>query len=173
MNKKQITKIAMLVVSLGVIPAHAAHAASPATATFQVLLTIQKTCSVTAGSGSNINLGTVAATAVNTSGTNSLSVNCSKSTPYFIGMLPSNANTAGAGAMAGTAVPANTVPYQLYSNAGLTTAWGNTATSTSVGNGVAGTGTGAAQTIPVWANVPSANYAPDSYVDTVTVNVNF
>ncbi|MBU6503769.1 MAG: spore coat protein U domain-containing protein, partial [Burkholderiales bacterium] len=65
------------------------------------------------------------------------------------------------------------VPYQLYSNATLSNVWGNTASSASVGNGVAGTGTGSAQSIPVYAKAPSANYTPDSYSDTVTVNVNY
>jgi spore coat protein U-like protein len=146
--------------------------ATTATANFQVLLTITKVCSVTAGAGSNINLGTVASTATGINGTNSISVTCSKSTPYFIGLAPSNASTTGAGVMAGTGGNTDTVPYQLYSVAG-TTIWGNTATATSVGNGVTNTGTGAAVTIPVYATAPSANYSPDNYTDTVNVNVNY
>jgi spore coat protein U-like protein len=66
------------------------------------------------------------------------------------------------------------VPYQLTSTAGAGgTIWGNTATSTAVGNGVAGTGTGAAQSLTVYATAASANFTPDSYADTVTVNVNY
>jgi spore coat protein U-like protein len=38
---------------------------------------------------------------------------------------------------------------------------------------VAGTGTGAAQTYTVYATATSTNFAPDSYADTVTVNVNY
>jgi spore coat protein U-like protein len=75
--------------------------------------------------------------------------------------------------MSGTGSNTDKVPYQLYSNSGLSTVWGNTATSTTVGNGVTGIGTGLAVSIPVWANAPSANFTPDSYADTVTVNVNF
>jgi spore coat protein U-like protein len=119
----------------------------------------------------------VAATALNTSNSNTISVNCSKTTPYYVGLAPSNANTAGAGVMASTTAPAtNTdkVPYQLTSTAGAGgTIWGNTATSTAVGNGVAGTGTGAAQSLTVYATAASANFTPDSYADTVTVNVNY
>ncbi len=157
--------------------AASAQAANPATATFQVLITITKACTVTAGSASNINLGSVAATAVNTTGSNTISVNCSKTTPYYVGLAPSNANTAGAGTMVSTTAPAtNTdkVPYQLTSTAGASgTIWGNTATSTAVGNGVAGTGTGTAQSLTVYATAASANFTPDSYADTVTVNVNY
>ena len=165
------------VVAALVTGAASAQAANPATATFQVLITITKACTVTAGSASNINLGSVAATAVNTTGSNTISVNCSKTTPYYVGLAPSNANTAGAGTMVSTTAPAtNTdkVPYQLTSTAGAGgTIWGNTATSTALGNGVAGTGTGTAQSLTVYATAASANFTPDSYADTVTVNVNY
>jgi spore coat protein U domain-containing protein, fimbrial subunit CupE1/2/3/6 len=170
MRKHRYAKFAILAASVCTVTA---HAASPATATFQVLMTIQKTCSVAAGAASNINLGTVLSTATNTSNTSNFTVTCSKTTPYFVGMLPSNTNTAGAGTMSGTGTNTDKVPYQLYSNAGLSTPWGNTATSTTVGNGVAGTGTGLPVTTSVWAQASSANFTPDNYADTVTINVNF
>jgi spore coat protein U-like protein len=142
---------------------------------FTVSATVIKQCQVTAGAASNINLGTVPSTATNITGNNSISVSCTSTTPYYIGLSPnSTASTTGAGTMSGT-IAGNTdkVPYQLYSNAALSNVWGNTATSTNVGNGVAGTGTGSAQSIRVYAKAPSANYTPDSYSDTVTVNVNY
>ncbi|MDH0387635.1 spore coat U domain-containing protein [Citrobacter freundii] len=55
-------------------------------------MTIQKACTVTAGSASNITLGPVNTTATNTSASNTISINCSKTTPYFIGLAPSAAN---------------------------------------------------------------------------------
>jgi spore coat protein U-like protein len=156
-----------------------AHA-DTATGTFQVQMTVQKACSVTAGSGSNINVGTVASSATNSSGSNTISVTCSKTTPYFIGLAPSAANggtTTGSGAMASTGgVAGNTdkVPYQLRSTSGTSgTVWGNTATTTTVGNGVAGTGNGSGQSFTVYVTVPGANYTPDAYADTVSVNVNY
>ncbi|HWX66535.1 MAG TPA: spore coat protein U domain-containing protein [Rhodanobacter sp.] len=164
----------------GVFTLTPATAASPATATFQVLMTIQKACAVTAGAASNINLGTVNSTATNTTGSSTISVTCSKTTPYYVGLAPSAANggtTTGSGSMStADALPGNTdkVPYQLSSTPGPAgTIWGNTATSTTVGNGVAGTGDGLAQSLPVYATAASANFTPDSYADTVTVNVNF
>jgi len=148
--------------------------ADTASSTFQVTMTIQKACTVTAGAPSNISLGTVASTATNVAGNNTISVNCSKTTPYYIGLAPSNANTGGAGQMSGTGANADKVPYQLRSSTGTSgTIWGNTATATSVGNGVAGTGTGAAQTHTVYVTAPSANFTPDTYSDVVTVNVNY
>lgn len=175
--KKTLLVTTLLVTSGFVLPA---NAASPATATFQVLIVIQKACTVTAGASSNINLGTVASTALNTTGSNTISVTCSKTTPYFVGLAPSAANggtTTGSGAMStADALPGNTdkVPYQLSSTPGPSgTIWGNTATTTTVGNGVTGTGTGTAQALTVYATAATANFTPDSYADTVTVNVNF
>lgn len=148
--------------------------ADTATSTFQVTMTVQAACTVTAGAPSNIALGTVASTATNVAGNNTIAVNCSKSTPYYIGLAPSNANTAGAGTMAGTGANTDKIAYQLRSTAGTSgTVWGNTATATSVGNGIAGTGTGASQSHTVYVTVPSANFTPDTYTDVVTVNVNY
>ncbi|ENX4473500.1 spore coat U domain-containing protein [Enterobacter roggenkampii] len=150
--------------------------AAVANGTFQVLMTIQKSCSVTAGTGSDINLGSVDASATNTTGNNTISVNCSKTTPYFIGLSPSNNNTLGAGTMASATNPAtntDTVPYQLNQTSATGPVWGNTATAATVGNGVAGTGSGTAQTFTVYVTAASANFTPDNYADTVTVNVNY
>lgn len=133
--------------------------------------TVIKSCKVTVAS--NINLGSVPSTAVNTSGANNISVTCANTTPYFIGLAPSNGSNTGAGTMSGTGSNTDKVPYQLNSVSAAGPIWGNTATSTSVGNGVAGIGTGLAQTIPVYAKAPGANYTPDTYSDTVTVNVNY
>ncbi|MBF6601930.1 MAG: spore coat protein U domain-containing protein [Sphingorhabdus sp.] len=152
----------------------AANAAT-ATDTFDVILTIEKTCSVTAGAGSNIDLGTVDSTATNVEGSNSIAVTCTKGTPYFIGLAPSSGDTTGSGTMASTtAGNLDVVPYQLQQAAGAGgTVWGNTATASNIGNGVTGTGSGAAQMHTVYAVAPSANFTADSYKDTVTVNVNY
>lgn len=101
--------------------------AAVANGTFQVLITVLKSCTVTAGSGSNINLGSVNANAGSTSGNNTISVNCSKTTPYFIGLAPSNANTLGAGTMASSTNPVtNTdkIPYQLNQTSATGPVWG-------------------------------------------------
>lgn len=153
------------------LAATSAHA-DTATAQFNVKMTILKACSVTAGAASDINLGSVQSTAVNTSGSNTIAVTCSKTTPYFIGLKPSNANTTGAGVMASGTTP-DTVPYQLRSVSATGPVWGDTATAAAVGNGVAGTGTGLSQTHTVYAVAPGANYTPATYVDAVTVTVNY
>lgn len=162
--------------AFSIIPA--ANAASTS-GTFQVLMTIQKACTVTAGSASNITLGPVNTTATNTSASNTISINCSKTTPYFIGLAPSAANggtPTGSGAMSSVANAANNtdkVPYQLNQTSATGPVWGNTVTATTVGNGVASQGTGLLQSFTVYATAPSANFTPDDYADTVTVNVNY
>jgi len=149
-------------------------AATTVSASFMITLTVQKVCSVTAGAGSLIALGTQPATAVNVLGQNTISVTCTKTTPYFVGLSPSNNATTGSGTLAGTGTNTDTILYKLSSTAGPSgTVWVNTATSTTVGNGVAGTGSGAAQTLTVYVTVPAMNYTPDNYSDTVTVNVNY
>lgn len=141
-------------------------------AAFTTSATVQKACVVTAN---NVNLGAVPFTAVNTTASNTLGATCTSGTPYFVGLAPSNGSTTGAGLMKGTIV-GNTdqVPYQLSSTPGPSgVIWGNTATSTTVGNGVSGTGNGLSQSLTVYATAASANYTPDSYSDTVTINVNY
>lgn len=139
---------------------------------FNVTATVLASCMVTAGP--TLNLGSVAATATNMAGNNNINVTCTNGTSYHVGLLPSNGNTTGAGVMKGTGSNADKVPYQLRSTTGLGgTIWGNTATSTTVGNGVSGNGNGTSQPLTVYATAPSANYTPDTYTDTVTINVNY
>ena len=139
---------------------------------FNVTANVQKNCSVTAN---NLAFGSIAAGAAATSGSSTMSVTCSVNTPYNVGLAPLNvASTTGAGTMKGTGANTNTVTYQLYSNSGLTTVWGNTATPTSTGNGVAGSGSGTAQSLTVYAKVTgSTDVTPDTYSDIVQVNVNY
>jgi len=164
MKKPSLIVAAVLAVTTSAVLA----ATSPATATFQVLITVAKACSVTAGAGSNINFNTVDSSATNLSASSNISVTCSKSTPYNIGMLPSNNLTLGAGVMSPLVAGPDTIPYQLRSVSPTGAIWGSTGTDT-----VAGTGTGAAQTIPVYATVASVNVTPGAYADTVTVQVNY
>ena len=143
---------------------------------FTVSATVGKSCVVSAGSASNIQIGAASGVAANSgsnSGNGSVSVTCTKMIPYNVGLSPSNANTAGAGVMSGTGFNTDKLPYQLNSVSATGPIWGNTATATAKNNGVAGIGNGESQSIPVFATAPSANYTPDSYTDTVTVTVNY
>ena len=68
--------------------------------------------------------------------------------------------------MSGTGSNNDKVPYQLRSTSGLSgTKWNS--------NGVTRTGSGAEQLESVYVTVPSADFKPDTYTDTVTIHVNY
>ncbi len=179
-SRRRITiRLALTTLSVGMaVAAHAGQSMS----TFQIRLKIRPSCKVSAPPA-NINLGSAAATsaAVNRTGSTTFKVNCSRKTPFYIGMRPSAANggtNSGTGHMKGvTSGNADKVLYTLYSDAALTTVWGNTATSSSVGNGMAGTGAGMAPADAVkftaYAQVTGADFRPDHYRDAVRVTVHY
>jgi spore coat protein U-like protein len=141
------------------------------------------TCSVTAGAW-NFGL-TYYAEGANFStpatGTVNVTVTCTSGAPYT---LTANTGSYGADAVGNCATAACTravffnphyAPYELYTTAAHTTVW-NTV------NGISGTGTGAAQTVPVYWYVPSVSVNPQmeqvypgSYRDVggVTVTVTY
>ncbi len=176
LNKKAL--LAAALTALVTFGASAAPAASGATATgnFTVNLTVNSTCTVTTTTASNVTFTPVVANTTPGIGSGQFSVNCSNTTPFNIGLAPSNNSTTGAGVMAGPG--GATIAYQLYQDSGATTVWGNTATSSSTGNGRSGIGAGmaTAQALSetVYAAVTgSTNVAPGAYSDTVTINVNY
>ncbi|EIV7686951.1 spore coat protein U domain-containing protein [Salmonella enterica] len=138
-----------------------------ATFPFNVTATVMKQCNISYTN--NVNFGSVNTNQTNITAFNTLGVACSNNTPYTIGLIPSNNNTAGNGVMKGTGSNTDSVPYQLRSTIGPTgTIWGNTAQ-----NSVAGTGTGSTISYTVYGTAPRVNYTPDNYSDTVTVNVTY
>jgi len=140
---------------------------------FTLAISATKTNACTVDALANANLGSVAAGASVTPGSTTIRVICPTGTAYNIGVLPSNNNTAGAGVMSATGGNPDTIPYQLRRTSGSGPIWGNTATPTSTGNGVGGTGNGANQDYPVYASVPNSNVRPGAYSDTVRVTVNY
>lgn len=151
---------------------HAAiYSNGSATATFNVTLTVQANCSIAANP---LNFGTagVLSTAVNQQTT--VAVTCTNTTPYNVGLDAGNVtgSTVASRLMAGTSTgnTGTTVSYQLYQDAARTVIWGNTQGV----NTVAGTGTGSAQTLTVYGQVPNqATPKPDTYQSTVTATVFF
>jgi len=149
----------------------AVYSTGTATATFNVTLTLQANCAITANAlafGTNGVLGT----AINQQTT--LSVTCTNTTPYNVGLDGGNVtgSTVTSRLMAGTATgnTGTTVGFQLYQDSGRTTIWGNTQGT----NTVAGTGSGAAQTLTVYGQVPAQTTPkPDTYQTTVTATVYF
>lgn len=143
---------------------------------FTVTATVIASCKITVPPN-DINFGTQAGTATNLQGSTAVSVQCTRTTPYSIGLSPGNGNTAGAGVMNATSPVGNTdtVPYQLRQAAGMSGAiWGDIAPPSIGANRVEGTGLGSsASNYTIYATVPSANSAAGNYQDKVTMTVHY
>ena len=141
--------------------------AATATSTFTVQVSITATCTI--NSASTLNFGTQGVLSANVDQTSTISVTCTNTTPYNIGL------DAGTGAGATVAVRkltsgGATVNYTLYSDTGRTTVWGNTVSTDTV----SGTGNGAAQSLTVYGRVAAQTTpAPGTYTDTITVTVTY
>jgi spore coat protein U-like protein len=102
-----------------------------------------------------------------TTGTATVTPICSNTTPYTVDLSAglSTGATVTARAMFVTGTPAVLLNYALYSDAALTV---NFATSASI------TGTGAAQPLTVYGNIPGGQtIAPGAYQDTITATITY
>lgn len=159
-------KVACLAGLLAVALPSGAYAAT-ATGTLNLSITITASCSVV--SATAVNFGSVAAIAANIDQTSTLTVNCSSTTPYTVGL------GVGSGAGATVAVRkmtsgANVVNYTLYRDAARTQLWGTTIGTDTV----AGTGSGANQTLTIYARTPTqAVPPPGAYTDAVTITITY
>lgn len=96
-----------------------------------------------------------------------INLTCSTGTPYTVALDGGQHAT---GTTRQMATGTNNVTYGLYQDAARNTAWGN---GTTFGTTLAGTGTGAAQTLTVYGRVPPQATAVPSgtYTDIVLVTV--
>lgn len=156
-----------LVAFAGLMPT--AGNAATVTTTFGVQITITNACTIV--SATNMNFGSVGVIgASGVDATSTITVQCTTSAPYNIGL------SAGAGAGATVAArlmtsgASNTVGYSLYQDVAHTLVWGTTIGT----NTIASTGTGASQAFTVFGHVPSQTTPPAAvYNDTITVTVTY
>ena len=161
----------LVAASLASLVAGAASAAT-ATTTFAVTANLQSTCSASA---SALAFPAYTPGGGAKTGNTSISVKCTKNTAYTVAL---NAGTTTGGSLTQRllASGANTLQYNLYTSAALTTVFGD---GTSSSGTVAGTGAGVAttNTVTVYGNLPDSatNQAavPGSYADTITVTVTY
>lgn len=164
--------IAMAVVGAGLPSANAAtYSNGTSTASFNVTLTLQANCIISANP---LNFGSTGVLSSALNQQTSVAVTCTNTTPYNVGLDAGgvSGSTVSARLMAGTATgnTGTTVGFQLYQDAAHATVWGNTQGTDTV----AGTGTGTAQTITVYGQVPAQTTPkPDTYQTTVTATVYF
>ena len=135
--------------------------------------TITSNCNI---STSALNFGSTSLLSGNVDATGTINVQCNNTLPYSLGLNNgSNASGSQRRMKQGTT---NFVNYDLYTDAGRTSAWTTTTSATSCTGGtstcITDTGTGVSQPITVYGRVPSQSSAlPGSYADTVLVTVTF
>ena len=165
MRRSVWASLALIAGGLALAPACAFGAT--ATGNIGVSITITATCTV--GTSTAVAFGSqgLLNSAINNTG--ALSVQCTNTTPYNVGLDPGGAT----GATVTTRKMTNgaaTVSYSLYRDSGRTLNWGQTVGTDTL----AGTGNGAAQSITVYGQVPSQTTpAPGAYSDTVNVTVTY
>jgi spore coat protein U-like protein len=164
-------KILTATLATGVLAAGIAQAVTTTT-TFAVTATVQSTCSATAATLAFPNYTPGGGTQI---GNTAISVKCTKNTPFTVAL---NAGTTTGDAFTQRLMGsgANTLQYNLYTTAALSTIFGD---GTGVTGTVAGTGLGiaTANTVQVFGQVPdnATNQAavPGAYTDTITVTVSY
>ena len=153
-----------LVVGTIWFPASPAMAAT-ATATFAVTATVVATCTTSA---TPLAFGNY--TGTQTDAASAVTVTCTNTTPWTITLDPGVATGATVTARKMTGPAAALLAYSLYTDAGRTTNWGNTVAP----NVVSGTGSGSAQSNPVYGRIAAGLFvAPGGYTDTITATVTY
>ena len=144
------------------------------TGSFQVSVTIQAACTLTTPSTA-VSFGTVTAGTASTlqNAASSISVLCPNGQAFNIGLLPSSANGGTANGTGNLVNGTTQIGYDLFSNSGYSTAWGNTVGTNTVSHTSASSTTAFSQTI--YAEIPGGNIAAadaaGTYTDTVAVTV--
>jgi len=149
---------------LGTLALNLPVVAANATSTMANTATLDATCQI-----STTPLAFSTYTGSQTDATATLSVTCTNTTPYNVGL--------DAGLTAGATVTTRamsitgaSLPYSLFQDAGRTVNWGNTVGTDTV----AGTGTGNAQTLTVYGRVAAGQLVtPGAYTDTITATVTY
>ena len=143
--------------------------AATATTTFGVQITITNACTIVSSTNMSFgSVGVIGAAGVDATGT--ITVQCTQSAPYNIGLSAGTGTGATVASRLMTSGASNTVGYSLYQDAGHSLVWGTTISTDTV----AGTGSGASQAITVYGHVPSQSTPPAAtYNDTITVTVTY
>ena len=153
--------LGFMALGLCALPADAATA----TNSFAVSATVASTCLVSATS-----LGFGSYTGLVVPASSTVSVTCTNTTPYNVGLSAGLGTGATVTARKMTGPASALLAYGLFQDAGHTVGWGVTAGTDTV----AGTGNGATQPITVYGQIPTAQYvAPGAYADTITVTVTY
>lgn len=137
-----------------------------ATTSFGVSITIENSCTII--SAADLDFGTVGTLTTEVTSSSAIVLNCTTGAPYTI-TLDAGSGSGGTTSTREMTNSAETVSYQLYSDAALSLPWGLTAS-----DDVSSTGTGVNQTFTVFGEVPiQATPSANIYTDTIGVIVTF
>jgi spore coat protein U-like protein len=154
----------------GLIAATSAFAATTTT-TFQVTANVAAQCNVSAA---NLAFGAVDPLGGNVDQTTTVTVKCTKNSPYTVG-LNAGATTGATIAQRLMANGADTMQYNLYTDSARSIIWGNSATAPTWVSGT-GAGLNTAQVLTVYGRVPTGQtyLAVGSFTETaITVTVTY
>ncbi len=166
-----VKRIQLALLTAGLIAAAGNALGTTATTTFQVTANVNAQCNVSAN---DLAFGDVDPLGSNVDQTTTITVKCTKNSPYTVGL---NAGTTTGATIAARLMAngADTMSYNLYKEAARSNIWGNSAASPSWVSGT-GAGMGTAQVLTVYGRVPSGqtNLAVGGYTEpTITVTVTY
>jgi spore coat protein U-like protein len=131
---------------------------------FTLTVVIQNACTISANPLSFGNY-----TGALLDATTNLSVKCTNTAPYTVGLNAGTSTGATVTNRMMTGPGGALLNYSLYSNSSYTTNWGN-----STGSWVSGSGTGAVQTLTVYGQIPAnQKRISGTYTDTVTATITY
>jgi spore coat protein U-like protein len=140
--------------------------AATVTASFQVTTTVQPTCQI-----QTTNLAFPQYANAVDPGTATITVTCSNTTPYTIGIDAGGGTSASVTTRSLNGPGAAKIGYGLFSDAAHSVNWGMTPGTDTV----SGTGTGSAQVLTVYGQVPAGQIYANAgqFSDTVTATVTY
>ncbi|MDO5691467.1 MAG: spore coat U domain-containing protein [Pseudomonadota bacterium] len=133
--------------------------------------TVKSNCRVTTSQIPDLSFGPQSQWNAEHDATTAFAVQCTKTTPYRIG-LDAGQNAVASQRRMKWQGGADYIRYDLYQDAGRNSLWGNTTAAPS--DTVSGIGTGAARDYTVFGRVPAGqNPAAGDYLDRVTITVSY
>lgn len=148
-----------------VVPGTYTDTVSSSTTSFTVTAIVQANCSISATA---LAFGTYSGALINS--TSTISVTCTSTTAYNVGLNPGVATGATVTNRMMTGPSASHLGYKLFRDSGRTSNWGNTVGTDTV----AGTGSGVVQSLPVYGQIPAGELVvPGGYSDTITATITY
>jgi spore coat protein U-like protein len=173
--KKPLSRIAPFaaaaLIALGAAPVQSATTTGTLTVTAQV-------AAVCLVSNATLAFGTYTPGTGNLDQQTNIGVRCTRGTGFTVSLNGGGGGNIAARRMASTGTPAEQLQYQLYTDAGRNTTFGDGTTGSTVGGTGAGMGVPQTQNVTVYGRVPdnAANQAAAvlaDYTDSVTITVTY